>query len=276
MYIAELTVPGSRIESQDQEWGQTVQTLISHIQSSFFEANASLNLFEQETSNRQAQNVNSMRNMGVIDFDRIRQIENDILKERGLDDNAYFNENYHTDNSLMFDINLEAQIRLKREKWNSGVYPLQLKHPIIFIYAKSYLFSFDAIDRFIEVLEKTDGLPDAVRSSLAESRALFISKFPELRHVRNTTHHLEQRALRLDRFNKPLRIKGIDKPGLKTNDTTLVLNNLRGTRFGCTLNNGNYGEVDISRESLEDMRLIVQNVINSFPWAGLSQHLPYM
>jgi len=43
----------------------------------------------------------------------------------------------------------------------------------------------------------------------------------------------------------------------------LALNNLNGSRYGSTMNDGHYGEVDVSPESMEKLRCILGDVLGS-------------
>ncbi|MXF14398.1 hypothetical protein FQ010_27010, partial [Escherichia coli] len=79
--------------------------------------------------------------------------------------------------------------------------------------------------------------------------------FPDLRGVRNSTQHREDRArgLGVGREPKPLNLQPISNTFINAPQGALILNNLNGTKFGSTMSDGHYGEVDISPESLSKM-----------------------
>ncbi len=53
-----------------------------------------------------------------------------------------------------------------------------------------------------------------------------------------------------------------------------MLDNLNGSKFGTTMADGHYGEIDVTHETLEIIRDIVQEVIYSFQWEGAKEFLP--
>ncbi|MCV5180175.1 hypothetical protein OFC21_32670, partial [Escherichia coli] len=84
---------------------------------------------------------------------------------------------------------------------------------------------------------------------------------------------LEDRArgLGAGREPKPLNLQPISNTFINAPQGALILNNLNGTKFGSTMSDGHYGEVDISPESLSKMQSIVQGVLDSFKWVGNQQ-----
>ena len=37
---------------------------------------------------------------------------------------------------------------------------------------------------------------------------------------------------------------------------------------------GHYGEIDVSHQSMQQLQLVLEGVLNSFKWSGPMQHLP--
>jgi hypothetical protein len=54
----------------------------------------------------------------------------------------------------------------------------------------------------------------------------------------------------------------------------LVLESLIGSRFGSTMANGEYGEVDVALASLKAANRLAQTSIEAFRWKGSPRHRP--
>jgi hypothetical protein len=104
----------------------------------------------------------------------------------------------------------------------------------------------------------------------------FSIAFPHLRGVRNSSQHMEDRSrgLGAGRNPKPLELKPIDNGLIKSEGGALVLNSLNGTKYGNTMADGHYGEVDVSPASMEALNAIFQDILNAFTWKGSKCHLP--
>jgi len=95
----------------------------------------------------------------------------------------------------------------------------------------------------------------------------FDRHLPDLRGVRNTDAHLEDRSRGLGASGKPLNLKGVDNqyvyaPG------ALSLQNLYGNRYGSTMADGSHGEVEVSYKTLIFAACVVQTIIDAFQWEG--------
>lgn len=260
MYIFELTKPGNWLESEDKDWSWKIEQLLSHLESAFYEANVALNLFMQQ-QNMQIEQQGFSKLQWDNEVQERRSIETRVREELGL---SPFERHEN--------LELEVDARFKRGKWSSGELPRSHKHCLIFIYAKSFLYAIDTIDKFLKVISSEPYVPEAIKILHNQ-----IGKdFPDLRMVRNSTQHLEDRArgLGAGREPKPLNLQPISNTFINAPQGALVLNNLNGTKFGTTMADGHYGEVDISPESLSKMQSIIQGVLDSFKWIGNQQHLP--
>ncbi len=260
MCIFELVLPGTHINFIDRELSWKFEHLLYHLESAFYEANISLNLFEAEVS-KQTRGGGFSREKLIDDFKKRQAMEEEVRREFGL-------QPYERHEEVMF----EADARIKREKWRSGQIPTSHRNQLISIYAKSFIYALDTIDKFLGVISKEEGAPAGV----ADAQALMGKYFPDLRKVRNSAQHLEDRArgLGAGKQPKPLDLKPVDNGFVSAPQGALMLNNILGTKYGCTMADGNYGEVDVSVESLKNLQIIVQSAFNSFDWLGIRQHLP--
>lgn len=261
--IFELTKPGTWLVGQDRQWEHNISNILISLESVFYEANLSLNLFN-EASLRIAQSF-------TVDLDinkKMQEVQIEMEKHseisRGLE--------HKYDLSIMENrekLSSEARLIMKRQKWIAGELPHFFTNHAVFIYAKSFLYSLDTLQKLLCVLCGQEGIPDglsAINTSMKQS-------FPDLKKVRNSSHHIEERVMGKS-YGKPIDLKPIDKGGIKSEGGSLVLSNLNGTRYGCTLEDGYYGEVDVTPESMEIIRIIVQRVFDSFKWKGPEIHLP--
>jgi hypothetical protein len=136
-----------------------------------------------------------------------------------------------------------------------------------------FLYALDAFDKFLGVLAREPNVPGEIAAFHGE----IAEAFPHLRGVRNTAQHLEDRArgLGAGRPPKPLDLKPvtnnlIDAPG----GGVLVLNSLNGSKYGSTMADGHYGEVDVAPASMQQLQRILEGLLRAFQWQGPPRHAP--
>ncbi|WP_151676389.1 hypothetical protein [Acinetobacter soli] len=262
MFIFEIIIPGTWLDYEDREWAWKIERQLDSLQSQFFEANLALNLFISAQSSRAS---SYSKDAWEADSKRRQEISQ-ILEEEYTKQGKSYWDNYH-------EIYLETEIILKREKWQQGIIPREFEHNIVFIYARAFLYALDAFDKFLGVLSREENVPEVI----SELHKKISDIFPDLRGVRNTAQHLEDRSrgLGAGRNPKPLDLKPIENNFISApNGGALVLNSLNGSRYGSTMADGHYGEVDISPESMSHLQEILNNILGSFKWHGSKQHKP--
>lgn len=260
MYIFELVKPGVFLKCEDRAQASNFQWLLSCLEGAFFDANVSLNLFEAER-NTDFSHDDSSFEQWQRDTQKKKELEMQIRSERGLSPYTHYDE-----------VNFEVEILFKKEKWKNGEVPKTHQRRKIFLHAKSFLYSLDTIDKFLKVISEEQSAPQVIK----DLHARIGNDFPHLRGVRNSAQHLEDRArgLGAGRVPKPLDLQPVDNGFFNVPYRALMLNNLFGTKFGSTMADGHYGEVDISPESLVKMQSIIQQTFDSFEWDGPKVHLP--
>lgn len=258
MYIFELVIPGTWLDYEDRDWSGNVEGLIRNLQSQFFEANLALNLF----SNSQQTRTRLGRDRKKWEEDA--QLRSEIQK---IVEREFGNLNSH---ESWEDIRLETDVRFKREQWARGAIPREFEHNTIFLYARAFLYALDSFDKFVGVLSKIENAPEAV----AQIHGKIAAAFPALREVRNSAHHIEDRTRFLGKYGKPLDLKAVDNGMIKAPGGALILNNLNGTKYGSTMADGHFGEVDVSPESMEALKGLFLEILSAFKWKGPRQHLP--
>lgn len=260
MLIFELTKPGSNINHENPDLGWNLEQLLSHLETAFYDANIALNLFNFEMHSRSV-NVGFDRQRWQDDLQKRRDLEVQVRQELKLLPYEHSEK-----------VSIEVEARLKKEKWSNGEIPLSHQHRFIFLHAKSFLNALDTIDKFLKVISEENGAPPEIK----RLHARIADDFPNLRAVRNSAQHLEDRArgLGAGREPKPLELQPIDNGFVVSPEGALMLGNLFGTKFGYTMADGHYGEVDVSEDSMLKITTIIQEVFNSFSWIGPPQHLP--
>lgn len=247
MHVAELDYPGTWLDYDDKGWAWEINKVIGSLESCLTEAGVSLNLFELALQGLSAFNAPEMSEWVTK---RRETLLAEIEQRLG---QANFYGNY-------FGITQQVSKTINREKWTTGELPRAYKHKLPFMYARSFIHALDISGKLLTVLSETKDAPEEVRTQSAN----FYSRFPELKGVRDTIEHIEDRIRGLARNNQPLGPEG----------GGLWLSNLRDNRFGCTMSDGHYGEVEISAKSLSLLGECIQKVINSFRWKGHRTHYP--
>ena len=257
MYIVELNYPGINLDypDADDQWTEARERQLGDFESPLVEAALALIWFEQSVPARRAAPSTEDR---AAELQRWRDLQKKIAAELGV-------------NARHDQILLRVEIELKRERWQRGVLPKAYKWRVPFVHAKTFLYALDRIDKLLDVLANTPQVPGAVATALERFRV----SVPDLRGVRNSVAHYEDRSRGLDRDEKPLDLKPTSLPLARAFlGKCLALENLCGNRFGSTMADGHYGEVEVSRTTLEAAGAAIQAVINAFRWKGLPQHWP--
>ncbi|WP_159948020.1 hypothetical protein [Polaribacter septentrionalilitoris] len=260
MIIFELTKQGNRLNQvSDDSKNFELDNLIGHLIGTFFEANIALNLYLGEKKNSQLYFKKERENWNN-DSELKKQLRKKIELEYP-ENNGF--ENFE-------EINFKVETEFKRHIWAKGRVPSNLKHKLIFIHAKTFLYALDNFEKeFKRLLE--DGIFPEQCGSLYNK---LIENFPSLRKLRNSAHHQEDR-IRGEAYRKKINLKPISNTLVHApNGGVLIINSLNGDNYGGTLGDGTYGEVEVSIESMNKLQSILQEFLNSLKWKGSQEHLP--
>lgn len=263
MYIFDFIKPGHFIQHEDKAFIWRLDSLLRHLETSFYEANVALNLFYYEMNKPLPFEDYTAEKYHSEDQAR-REKEAKIRLE--FSTKALAHQSDEHDDYIRFEVDR----RVKIEKWSQGEQPLSHSERVIFLHAKSFLNSLDTFDRFMKVISEEPAAPAELQNLHAEIGR----EFPQLRAVRNSTQHLEDRALGLGPGKKPMELKPVDNDHIVAPQGALMLGNLCGTKFGCTMADGGYGEIDVSPDTLSKFQSILQRVYETFEWVGARQYLP--
>lgn len=248
----ERRFPGTWIDLSDQHAAFEIRTQLHMVTSAFDEATMALVLFEHA----QGEEAHApSRDEWEADSRRRAEISG-MLEQQSLSDP--FNRD------AWERARMEVERILMREKWERGIIPRQIRHHLPFIYAKAFLAAADSIGKILMRLGERSDVP----SETVTACRGFYDSFPELREVRNSVQHIEDRGRGLGRGGKPLELKPVNAGGIKADGGALILNNLNGNRYGSTMADGHFGEIEVSTASLATMRDRIEAVITSLPWKG--------
>jgi hypothetical protein len=259
MYIFEIVKPGTWLESDDRDWSWEIEGILRSLEGQFYEANLALNMFlhavsrDRDDMSRERWEADSNRRSAIR-----RELESHL-------ENPYNHSNWD-------ELNLQTEIILKREQWQSGRLPRDFQHNQALMHARAFLYALDSFDKFLNVLKLQPNVPEVV----ADMHQKFGDAFPDLRGVRNSAQHMEDRSrgLGAGRNPQPLELKPVDNGLVRAPSGALILNCLNGTKYGNTMADGHYGEVDVSSDSMKALTEIFQVLLDGFQWKGPKCHLP--
>ncbi|HEJ4860796.1 TPA: hypothetical protein SL606_005046 [Pseudomonas aeruginosa] len=260
MLIFEIIRPGTWLDIDNHDSTFEIERVLGDLESQFYTANIALNKFIS-CKREIEEHTRNLFSDEVRDSERIRkhEIEQDICREIGAKSYEQFEE-----------LHFLTEVRFNREKWSAGYVPGQFLKKSIYIYAHAFVSAVDMFGRFLTVLK---GQPSS--SAIGDiSLKKFKEAFPQLRGVRNSVQHMDERSQGLKTGRKPIELKPIDNEAIKCSGGVIAINILVNDRFGITLDDGSYGEVAISIESLQVLGEIFQGILDSFKWRGPKAYLP--
>jgi hypothetical protein len=251
MYIAEFLIPGMGLTNIDAGLNSASIELIDCLEQLVYEANSALNLFQQVRCEPPSDRLGSGNERRVA-----------IYKE------IFLNE--VTEGSSPEDIRMKVEHIYKNERWAAGAIPFHFPRFRALICAKSFVYALDSFEKVLAVLMKLEGAP----SELQISHNMFLEAFPDLRSLRDTSHHIEDRLRKLDRKKRAIALKEFDIGIVSSPGGVVILNTLNGDTYCATLEDGTVGELDISPASLNNLVAIFERALASFSWVGEPRHCP--
>ena len=254
--IFELTQPGTWLDMEDRDLGFKVNGFISSAISAFYGGNAALWLFEDAYDRSIAASAHSSgRGEWEVEAQRRREIEESLRSQHGHFDGLYE----------------QAGLLLKREQWQQGKLPRQIESAFVFLHAHSFLYSVDEIGKFLEILANTEGAPERARTAAKR----FDVDLPQVREIRNSAAHKEDRQRGPGPRKKPISQQPIDEYGISApGGGVMVMSTLYNQTLVYTVADGRTVGLDVTVATLEVVRDIIQELLNAFPWRGPASHYP--
>lgn len=277
MHIYEFNYPGMIIILSDKDTAWAIKGLIDDIESSFTEAAVALNLFESERLRPHEElHNNDLQKSADPEFlmknweeERNKRIE--LTTKYQAQFISEGKDPYSYEQSM--NIHELIETALKHEKWKSGVFPRSYEHKIIFIYAKAFVSALDMVGKLLHFLWKD--YKNILPQGVTDQKDKFFQLLPQLKGVRDSLQHHEHRGRGLDKNGQSLDIQPGSKGGINIiGNKSLVLNHLNGNKFGTTINDGQFVEVEISDQTMKPVQQCIQGIIDSFSWEGIGSCRP--
>ena len=121
------------------------------------------------------------------------------------------------------------------------------------LYAKAFVYALHNIEKLIYQLTIDKKNPTSIQTLYSEYK----NHFGDLRHIRDSAMHIEDRGRGVNRHQKPI-------------DTNiLIIQGFLENRFTFTGADGNQYEIEISEHTLIIAKEIIQKIINSYTWTLL-------
>lgn len=263
MIIFEWTKPGIWVEGLDREDAWRINGQIMRLEDALLEANVVLNMFEQaRADDRTFENARS-------EFEARATISREVEAEL-FPDGMRPRDASGVDASTEYDrrralVNFEVRHRL----WSKGYLPSSLISKPPFVFAKAFIHALDLFGKFLGDIAQDRSAPSGINAI----HDRFFEALPDLKGVRNSIQHAEDRSKGMAR-GKKIDLKEIDKSKISIEGTALVNSGLSGSKFGTTMADGHYGAVDITADTVGIMRSALLDVYSVFDWTGGKKLFP--
>lgn len=257
MVILEWTKPGIWIEGLDKDAAWRISGQIGRLEDAILEANVTFNMFDQVRASYQT--IERHRDEFEARSRISREVEAELfpdgLMPMGMPNDG-FGEEYDKRRVLV-------DTKVRHQMWQRGFLPQSLlsKPPLIF--AKAFIHALDLFDKFLGDIAKD---PDAP-SNLKDIHKSFGVSLPDLRGVRNSIQHAEDRS-KGEHYGKKIDVKKVDKTKFPIKGIALVNMALNGNKFGTTMSDGHYGAVDVSVQTIDVLLNTLLEVYSAFEWSG--------
>jgi hypothetical protein len=268
-YVAELTYPGTAVKYPndlpfDYSRSKNIDLVLSSFESALSEVAIALTFFEQTFHFVRPRQFNEPDYTKIWNERRMQISQEMYENNRKLPKWEHFSE-----------IDYKVDIQIRHAQWESGRMPASYEHRLPFMYAKTFVYALESIKKLFDglLLELKNPIeePDILRT-IQTVRRDFGNAFPNLVGVRDSNAHHDERIRRVAK-GKPIDIKADSNSPI--NISALMSETLNGNRFGATMSDGYYGEVEVSGQSLMIARDFIQAAINAFEWIGGKKHVPY-
>ncbi|HEY5430715.1 MAG TPA: hypothetical protein VIK04_16485 [Solirubrobacteraceae bacterium] len=221
----------------------------------------SLSLFEQAQANRRVQTPPRVdANEWQQESDRRREREAELEAAAGL---SRGDPNYWEKSE---EIREQVRRQLQREKWQRDGGPEAYRRRLVFIHARSFVTTLAVFQRALIALCDY-GFESGVAGGLERARDVFAVAIPGLKGVRDSTAHLEdrvrgQRQRGAEIRPAPIVNSFIHAPG----GGVMVTEALNNNRYGGTIADGTYAEVEVSDAITEIAETAAQACFDALPW----------
>jgi hypothetical protein len=259
LYVFELTWPGTWLDDLPKQVAFEVETMLLLLESALADAAVSLELFEAEQAAAAAMHGTARNGRTSV-----------LLKQRWwFDSRVNWRLTCHSRSVGDWTSRYVSGHKLRPSgragSRGSSLMPTRIACRSC---TPSRACTLDTIAKTLRTLARMPGLPAGV----AQARDDFEARFPTLVAIRDSAHHPEDRIRgvrgRAGRetpiATQPILSGAIHAPS----GGVIVLDMLDNNRYGGTLADGTYGEVEISAETVAGARQVIQQVVDAFSWRG--------
>lgn len=265
VFIYELRYPGTWVTGLADEGRHALTSLLSLMEGGVAEAAVSLHFFEEAAIDGRARPQRPSPQDWQERAAKERAIEEQLLSQLPPDlapEQRWAAQDQARD---------EARQEVTRQAWRQGKWPNSYRHTVPFLYAKAFLYAVDAVAQALATMAREPWAPETI-SAIATD---WEHAFPTVREVRNTSHHEDERVLGRRHGNKQIELQPIDNEMIQAPGGGItVLSSLNGNRYGCTMADGHFGEVEVSSTTLEAVGTLTQRTINAYSWDGPARFVP--
>ena len=263
MFIVTWTKPGVFIEGVEGNIGHKASTIFSSLENQLLDANVSLNLFYQDRT----------KGLPLPREDLEAHWESERLERQVAEAelNAQYGVVPFSDHDATIKRHADVELHMRRKKWESGEPPISHLASLVWIHARSFVFAIDAYTRFFKQLIALGHKEEDLTAILHELH----ERVPFMREVRNTVNHIDERSMGKRRIRGKLQDIELQELDTSPFKGKILFNSvLNGNRFGCTLEDGSYGEIEISEKTLLAVLDCLIRGYRVFEWINWPQHFP--
>ena len=166
------------------------------------------------------------------------------------------------------EIREQAEREVLHAKWHKGAIPQDYIKRGPFLHARSFVSSVAQIERVLREL-KCLSLGDA-DAEIAAAHTEMTAAIPGLKKVRDSSEHAATRVQGKRKYDKRLDLQPVDNNMIHApHGNVLIVESLHGNRFGGTIEDGSYADVEVSDATLEAARAAIQRALDALPWRDI-------
>lgn len=239
--------PGEFIQGLDRDIAPQIVRTMSHLEDCIVEATIMLDLFEQELAKSRARNsvVESRRHDSYL-----AKAESAIRDASG--------EPRPQSNQEREVRRFEIEKMAMNLKISDGFTPDDYADKVPKLHAETFVNILNKFSQFLHRVTKLDER-DAVKTIQSD----FHSAVPNIIGVRNSIAHFDERSIGKSR-SKDIKPEALSRPWV--NGPAFILRSLDGSKFGMTTEDGVFGEIEISGNTVVYMIETVKKVYGIYDW----------
>jgi hypothetical protein len=261
MHVLTLRLPGTWLEvDMAPEIRREAEALFFLLESALADVAVSLALFEQSRAGIAYERDDQE---GLRLAEQTVRARYEIALSRETDPDTTW--------AMAMAINQQLRAEVQSARWEAGDVPRSYRHRLPFLYAKAFTYALDTIAKTLRTLQNLEGASPAA----GDASDTFGQALPQLIHVRDSAHHPEDRVRGKDGRGRRIALQPIVNDAINAPGAgVLVIDQLINDRYGGTLADGSYGEVEVSLRSATLAQQAIQAALDAWTWKGWSRTAP--